>query len=79
MLALLLTGCGPWIGGGVEIKPLPATIAEDCPHPSALVSRGGSVGDDEITIRRLGDSLLICGKQKKIAVDAFEQVRATLK
>jgi hypothetical protein len=79
VLVLPLTGCGPWIGAGVEIDPLPPAIVDPCPHPSDLVSRGGTVGDDEITVRRMGDALIVCGRKKQVAVGAFEQVRAALK
>lgn len=64
--------------GDVTIEPLPANVVQPCPHPSDLVSRGGTVADDEITIGRLGDALIDCGEAKDIAVDAYGGVQSIL-
>lgn len=73
--ALALMGCGGSTGVGVRIDPLPASLTQPCPHPSALVSRGGTVLDDELSLGRMGDALILCGKQKAAIAAAFDSVR----
>lgn len=69
----MLAGCGP-IASGIKLQVLDGPVAEPCPHPRDLVSRGGTVADDEISIRRLGVALIHCGQEKAIAVDAYNEV-----
>ena len=77
--ALALMGCGDLSGAGkLRLEPLPANLAADCPRPEALLSRGGTVADDELSIGRLGDALLICGAQKRAVVGAYDEVRSAL-
>jgi hypothetical protein len=39
---------------------------------------GYTVGDDENRIGRLGDALLECGREKQVAVEAYDAARAVL-
>jgi hypothetical protein len=81
MLALVsaLTGCADWSGAGaLRLDPLPASVEEPCPHPSDLLSRGGTVADDEISLGRVGDALIQCGQEKAVAVEAYNGVRGSL-
>jgi len=39
---------------------------------------GSSVGDDENRMGRLGDALIECGAEKKIAVEAHEGLRSAV-
>lgn len=57
---------------------LPASIAAPCPHPSDLLSRGGTVADDEISLGRLGSALIDCEGRRAAAVGAFNGVRGAL-
>lgn len=75
----MLTGCADWNGDGrFQISELPEAVSEPCPHPLTLVSRGGTVADDEITVGRLGDALIECGREKEVAVSGFNKLKQVL-
>lgn len=46
--------------------------------PPALLSRGGTVADDEVSLGRFGDTLIRCGQEKSVAVEAYNGVRTAL-
>lgn len=74
-----MTGCSAWSGAGVlRLDPLPPAVAASCPHPSTLLSRGGTVANDEISLGRIGDALIQCGQEKAIAVKAYNGVLRVL-
>ena len=77
---LTLAACGGFSADGVRPDPLPANVAAPCPHPLEVIGgvRGGTVGDDEVRMGRLGDALLQCGEEKAIAVTAYGDLRETL-
>lgn len=60
---------------GVRPDPLPASVQANCPHPSGLVSRGGTVADDKISLGRVGLALIDCDKRRDIAATAYENLR----
>lgn len=74
-LALALMGCDDLTASGVRPDPLPASVQAPCPHPSRLVSRGGMVSDDVISLGRVGSALIACEASRKIAVDAYGELR----
>ncbi len=77
--ASVLPGCAGWSGAGaLRIEPLSPQVEAPCPHPSALLSRGGTVADDEVSLGRVGDALIQCGQEKSVAVEAYNGVRAAL-
>ena len=72
---LLLAACSGSIGAGdLRIDTLPANVEEDCPPPS----RHLGAGDWEIIAGRIGDDLIECAAEKKIAVDAYNGVRTSV-
>lgn len=77
-LALGLMGCATSTPSGVRPDPLPASVAQKCAHPSALVSRGGTVADDKISMGRIGLALVSCGKRHELAVAAYEGLRVAV-
>ena len=78
-LASMLPACSGWSGaGGLRLDPLPAAVVAPCPHPATLLSRGGTVADDEVSLGRIGSALILCGEQKSLAVDAYNGARAAL-
>lgn len=80
ILALGLTACGGSNAAGVRLDPLPVNVAEDCPHPSDVVAtvRGHTVADDEVRMGRLGDELLECRAEKRVAVQAYNLTREVI-
>lgn len=78
-LASALPACSAWSGGGVRLEPLPAAVVAPCPHPATLLSRGGTVADDEVSLGRIGSALIACGEEKQLAVDAYAGARAALR
>lgn len=75
VLALGLMGCGGFsVGGEYKTEPLPEQVLVPCPHPIELVSQGGTVADDEITMGRIGDALIECGQEKQIAIDGYNSL-----
>jgi hypothetical protein len=62
----------------VRPDPLPATVSQKCAHPSPLVSRGGTVADDKISLARIGTALVACGKRHDAAVKAYEDLRVAV-
>jgi predicted metal-binding membrane protein len=79
VLVSVLTGCVDWKGDGrFQISELPEAVSEPCPHPLTLVSRGGTVADDEVTVGRLGDALIECGREKEVAVSGFNKLKQVL-
>lgn len=78
-LVSVLTGCVGWNGDGrFQVSNLPKAVTEPCPHPMTLVSRGGTVEDDEITVGRLGDALIECNQEKEVAVSGFNKMKQVL-
>lgn len=79
-LVLALTGCAGLKadGTGVRPDPLPASVAAPCPHPADLLSRGGTVADDEISLGRIGDALIECEGRRAVAVAAYEGLAGAL-
>lgn len=79
VLVSALTGCAGWRHvGDLEINELPEEVQDPCPHPLTLLQRGGTVGDDEISLGRIGDALIECGAEKDIAVQGYSDLRAVL-
>lgn len=78
--ALVLMGCDGFRGAGVRLDPLPANVSDPCAHPASVIAtvNGYTVGDDENRIGRLGDALLECGREKQVAVEAYDAARAVL-
>ena len=78
---LTLAACSVSSAGGVRPDPLPANVAAPCLHPLDVIGgvRGGTVGDDEVRMGRLGDALLQCGEEKAIAVTAYEDLRLAVR
>ena len=78
---LTLAACGGLNAVGVRSDPLPVNVAAPCPHPLDVIGgvRGGTVGDDEVRMGRLGDALLQCGEEKAIAVTAYEDLRLAVR
>jgi hypothetical protein len=79
-LASVLTGCGASIsdGAGLRADPLPAAVVTPCAHPSALLGRGGTVADDEISLGRIGDALILCEGRRGAAVRAYNGIAAAI-
>lgn len=77
-LASALMGCDPSTGSGVRPDPLPSSVQKPCPHPSGLVSRGGKVSDDKISLGRVGLALIACEASRKVAADAYEELRTVV-
>ena len=78
--ALALAGCGGSSGDGTGLRldPLPAAVTAPCPHPSALLDRGGTVASDEISLGRIGDALIDCEGARAVAVEAYQGAAAAL-
>jgi len=77
--ALALTACGGSnSSGGLRLDPLPPAVAAPCPHPAALLDRGGTVASDEISMGRIGDALIACEGARAVAVDAYQGARVAL-
>jgi hypothetical protein len=76
--ALALTACFGSNVAGVRPDPLPANVAAPCPSPASLLSRGGMVADDEISMGRIGDALISCGREKAVAVTAYNDLAAAI-
>lgn len=76
-----MVGCNGFNSVGTDPTPLPIEVEAPCNHPLAIVIavKGSSVGSDEIRIGRLGDALIECGKEKEIAVDAYNGVAGIIK
>lgn len=68
---LALMGCDGSNAVGLRLDGLPQRVKAKCPHPSELLSRGGTVADDEISMGRLGAALIDCDRRRQIAVDAY--------
>ena len=63
---LMMQGCGSAPGGAPRrVEPLDAAIAAPCPHPGDFLRAGLA----EVIIGRMGDALILCGKQKAASVD----------
>lgn len=77
-LVSALTGCAGWNGTGLRADPLPAAVTAHCPKPEALLSRGGTIADDFVSQRRLGDALIDCAAAKDAAVEAYERLRGAI-
>jgi hypothetical protein len=77
---LILVGCAGSNSVGVSPNHLPPSVAEPCPHPLDVIRsvRGSSVGSDEVRMGRLGDALIECGAEKKVAVDAYDGLRTAV-
>lgn len=73
---LLLMNCGgSGSSGGLRIDPLPPAVADPCPHPASLTR----IGDAWlVNAGRLGSALLECGREKAVAVEAYDGIRAVL-
>ena len=76
----ILAGCAGSNSVGVSPDPLPPSVAAPCPHPLDVIPRvrGSSVGSDEVRMGRLGDALIQCAEEKRIAVAAYEQVASAI-
>ena len=74
-------GCAGWSADGVRVQPLPNNVTEPCDHPMDVIAtvKGSSVGSDEIRMGRLGDALIVCGQEKEIAVQGYEQLSKILR
>lgn len=79
-MALVLAACSGSNSVGVNPDPLPPSVAAPCPHPSVVIAgvRGGTVGDDEVRMGRLGDALIECAAEKVVAVDAYDGLRTAV-
>jgi len=73
--SLALQACSGFSAAGVRADPLPDIVAARCPHPSSV----DPAGDWEIYAGRLGDALLECGETKAVAVQAYDDLRATFR
>lgn len=70
---LALQGCDVWrTSGASDLDPV---LEAPCPHPAALVSRGGTVADDEISLGRVGTALIRCGAEKQAVVESYNQLK----
>lgn len=65
---------------GLRLDELPQNVQEDCPHPSDVIAtvRGHTVADDEVRMGRLGDELLECRAEKRVAVGAYNLTREVI-
>lgn len=81
--ALMLTLAAPLLtaaclgssgAGGLRIEQLPENVVEDCKHPSEFLGPS----DWEIIAGRIGDELIACREEKKIAVAGFDGVRGAV-
>lgn len=65
VVCLTVQGCGSSLGGAPRrVEPLDASISIPCPHPSTYLSDSTA----EVIVGRIGDALILCGKQKAAAV-----------
>lgn len=65
----------------MEVRNLPDEVTKPCDHPSTVIATvtGHTIGSDEIRLGRLGDALIECGKEKEIAVEAYENLADTIR
>lgn len=77
VLALALTACSGSATTGVRADPLPPVVAAECAAPGVLVF-GGTVADDFVSMRRLGDALIECEAARAVAVAAYGKLRDAL-
>lgn len=75
LVLTLMAGCGFAARGieGLEIPPSDPELSRRCPRPGEVVDAvSGTVADDEIAIRALGNALIDCGER----LDALAQREA---
>lgn len=77
-LVLVLPGCSGSSGVGLRPDPLPARVRTECAGPERLLSDGGKVRNDEITIARLGEALIFCEWARGQAVSAYDELKNIL-
>lgn len=76
LLCLLPACAGLKPVGRIEVAPLPVAAERGCLHPADVLPDGAlTQAEAEIVMGRLGDALLVCGREKA-ALAAWARVVA---